>query len=356
MDQLDSSRTLTPERQRPKSLPSERQSTVVVLARSVMKFVFRAMKRPAKWLLPIVLPLTTFRLLRFLRKAQWRVEQLERNMQRITALMLYDRYRDMAPECHPKSVINRYELSVYSQNGEDGILLYIFSQVGTTNRCFVEFGVEDGRECNSANLAINFGWRGLLMEMDEFDTLSAREYYDAMLGARRDEVKIVQRTITPENINQTLLENQVVPEPDLFSIDIDSNDYWVWKAIDVVRPRVMVVEYNPVYGPERSLTIPYQPGLNRFTRHYSGFYFGASLTALTKLAHEKGYALVGCDSTGTNAFFVRKDVLAGTLQALTPQQAFYRSLHYYSDVHQDGRLNPPEQFTYIQHLDFVEIP
>ena len=315
------------------------------------------LKNLVKRLMLAILPYEWIRFIKFTRKSRWRLEQLERNMQRLSARMAFEQYGDTAPKQALRSIINQHEFGVYSQNGEDGILLYIYSQVGTTNRAFVEFGIQDGRECNSANLAINFGWHGLLMELTEHDVLSAREYYKAMLGERQADVKIRQQLVTAENINGILKEEQVVPEPDLFCIDIDSNDYWVWKAIDAVRPRVMIVEYNPVYGPTRSLTIPYQQGaFNRFDWHFSGFYFGASLTALTYLGEEKGYVLVGCDSTGTNAIFVRRDVIAGELKALTPQQAYYRSLHYYNDVHQDGIVDIPDQFPYIEHLKFVEIP
>jgi len=277
-------------------------------------------------------------------------------VQRLAALAAHEQYGSMAPEQACKSVINRHEFGVYSQNGEDGILLYIFSQIGTTNRSFVEFGIEDGRECNSANLSINFDWHGLLMEIDEKSVESARHYYDRVLGDRKRDVRILHTMVTAENINGILTENQIDPEPDLFCIDIDSNDYWIWNALEAVKPCVLVVEYNPVFGPNRSLTIPYQQGaFNRHDAHFSGFYFGASLTALTLLAHKKGYELVGCDLTGTNAFFVRRDVMAGDLKPLTPQQAFYPSIRYYSDVRQDGVVSPPEQFPYIQHLEFVEV-
>jgi len=304
-----------------------------------------------------ILPQKYIRLIKFMLKAQWRVEQLERNVQRITTTLAYAQYGDtLLQQRLAKSVINEHEYGVHSQNGEDGILLYIFSQVGTTNRFFVEFGIEDGRECNSANLCINFGWQGLYMELDPMYVESARNYYDMMLGDRREDVKILQTLITPENINTLLTQNQTPTEPDLFSIDIDSFDYWVWEALDVVKPRVMSVEYNAVYGPTRSLTIPRKQGMfDRHSYHYSGFYFGASLTALTRLANKKGYELVGCDSSGTNAFFVRKDVLKGDLKPVTPEQAYYPSMAYNSDVRQDGRVDIPEQFPYIEHLEFVNI-
>jgi hypothetical protein len=303
-----------------------------------------------------ILPSETRRLLIFLRRAQWRVEKLERNVQRLAAATANHQFGNLLSEKPHKSIINRHEFSVHSQNGEDGILLYIFSQLGIANRCFVEFGIGDGRECNSANLSFTFGWHGLLMDSDARNVESARHYFDVALGDRKQDVKILHKIVTAENINTILTDHQIDQELDLFCIDIDGNDYWIWEALEVVRPRVMVVEYNPAYGPERSLTIPYQKGaFNRYAHHYSGFYFGASLTALTKLAHQKDYQLVGCDSTGTNAFFVRQDILADELAALLPPQAYYPSVRYHASMYQDGIQNPPEPFVYIQSFDFVQI-
>jgi hypothetical protein len=303
-----------------------------------------------------ILPPQYIRIIKFLEKAQWRVEKLERNMQRLNAAAIYQAFGTAMQMRPARSVINRHEFSVYSQNGEDGILLYVFSQIGTTNRCFVEFGVADGRECNTANLLLNFGWQGLMMEAASFKYDLARSYFDILLGDEKDRLRILNTLVTAENINTLLSENHVPAEPDLLSIDIDSNDYWVWQAIEVVRPRVVIVEYNPVYGVGQSLTIPYQRGMfDRFDAHPNGLYFGASLAALTRLAHHKGYVLVGCDSTGTNAVFVRQDVLTGTLKPLTPQEAFYQSVEHYLDVDKGVFVSPQDSFAHITHLEFVEI-
>ena len=94
----------------------------------------------------------------------------------------------------------------------------------------------------------------------------------------------------------------------LLHIDLDGNDYWIWKQIDKFAPRILILEYNSVFGSENSWTVPYQADFYRFNAHYSGLYWGASLPALVELSSAKGYDLVGCNSAGNNAYFVRKDV------------------------------------------------
>jgi hypothetical protein len=213
-----------------------------------------------------------------------------------------------------------HEWQVFSQFGEDGLLLYIFSKIGTTDRRFVEFGIEDGRQCNTANLSINCGWSGLLMEGNPDDAAKAGDYYASRAEIKPGQVTVLQHFITAENIDELISSNGIIGEIDLLSVDIDGNDYWVWKAITCIQPRVLVVEFQGTLGTEKSLTIPYDP---KFARGKDEpFYYGASLRALTKLAKEKGYALVGTVSSGINAFFVRKDLCCDGLMEVTVEEAY----------------------------------
>ena len=258
-------------------------------------------------------------------------------------------YASLSEETDTKTTLRRSEFKVFSQNGEDGILLYIFSAIGTFNRSFVEFGFGDGKECNTANLSINYGWKGLLMDCGEENVAGARRYYDACVQPDPAKVRIVQCFISAENIEQVLSENGVEGEIDLLSIDIDGNDFWVWKAIRNVNPRVVVVEYNASFGPERSLTVKYDPEFDRHRKHASGLYHGASLAALTKLAHDKGYRLVGCDSQGVNAFYVRDEVAEGKIDSIPVQEA------YYPMALRLKIATLSEQFEQIKDLDFESV-
>jgi len=262
---------------------------------------------------------------------------------------LFASYEDLAADLPQAARLRNHEFKVYSQNGEDGLIAYLFSQIGVTNRRFVEFGVGDGRECNSANLAIHFGWSGVMLEARPSDVRKAARYYGRCRNADGNPtVTVSQCRVTVDNIDRAISGAGVTGEIDLLSIDIDGNDYWIWQAIEVVRPRVVIIEYNASFG-QRPITIPYDPGFGRFRKHRSGWYHGASLAALAKLGQRKGYDLVGTDHFGVNAFFIRQDVPKGDLDVVAPDDA-YRP--------QRKRLmvaTVEEQFAAIAHLPLVDV-
>ncbi len=244
-----------------------------------------------------------------------------------------------------KAILRRHEFKVYSQNGEDGVLLYIFSTIGIHSRTFVDFGAEDGRECNTANLSLNWGWSGLLIEASTKLFTQAKKYY-----SKYPRVTILNAYVTPQNINQLLRENKYSGEIDLLSIDIDSNDYWVWESIHDCNPRVVVVEYNANLGTDRSITVKYDTNFNRFEKHPTGYYFGASLLSLQKLAQKKGYILIGCDSKGCNAFFVRANLAKPHFVEIPAATAYYPLTEGWTK-----RPTPEEAFQIIKNLEYVEI-
>jgi hypothetical protein len=239
---------------------------------------------------------------------------------------------------------------IYSQNDEDGILIYIFSKIGTTNKRFVEFGIGNGIEYNTANLSINLGWSGLLMDGDADGVKLAQNYYKRRLGLDFARIQIAQHMLTAENINCVLLNHKVKDEIDLIIIDIDGIEYYVWEAVNVINPRVVVIEYNLYLGYKNALTVKYDPEFNRFKEHSSGMYFGASLPALVKLARSKGYVLVHVN--GINAFFVRKDIARDKLREISVSEASQLGIH---NISQLGIRNTPEAFERIQHLNFVYV-
>jgi hypothetical protein len=138
-------------------------------------------------------------------------------------------------------------------------------------------------------------------------------------------------------------------EVDLMSIDIDGVDYWVWSAIESVRPRVVIIEYNAYLPPEEFRVVEYRPSFRRYEVHPSGFYFGASLEALRALGESRGYCLVGCDSAGANAMFVDSNEAARVgLRALTVREAYYRLTSG-----RKRRPSPAEAFAQVATMPFV---
>lgn len=213
--------------------------------------------------------------------------------------------------------IHANEFRAYSQFGEDGILQWLLRRTPGGPRTFVEFGVQNYVESNTRNLLINDHWAGLVIDGSRENIEYIRS--DPVYG--RYGLRAECAFITRDNINALIAASGLSGDIGLLSIDIDGNDYWVWKAIDVVSPRILVCEYNSIFGPHRRVTVPYDAAFVRERAHYSHLYFGASLAALASLATERGYSLVGCTSSGNNAFFVRKDIV-GTLPVLTPAAAY----------------------------------
>lgn len=282
------------------------------------------MSRIPKFFFNTFFPASWRRTIFLLARLSSRLDSFDRKLRNVSQATLSREFPTVIAPDSFKDEINWHGFKIFSQNNEDGILLHIFSEIGVTNYRFVEFGVQEGWQCNTANLSLNFGWSGLLMDANADDVEAAKRFYRDTLGPKTDRVRIIQCFVTAENINEMLATSGASGEIDLLSIDIDGNDYWVWKAITVVEPRVVVVvEYNALFGNTRSVTIPYRPQFEA-----QGLYFGASLAALTKLAQSKGYVLVGCDSNGVNAFFVRRDAMKDGLREVPIGDAFYLNARY----------------------------
>lgn len=215
--------------------------------------------------------------------------------------------------------LQSYEFQVFSQWGEDGIIQFLISNIEIEKQLFVEFGVEDYRQANTRFLLINKNWSGLVIDGSEENISQIKSdpiYWNYNL-------KAICSFITRENINSLLQDNGLSGEIGVLSIDIDGNDYWIWDAVSVVQPIIVVVEYNYRFGCDASVTIPYDSDFQRSKTHFSMIYFGASLRALCKLGNHKGYAFIGCCSNGVNAFFVRRDRLPPYIKEANPKDAFF---------------------------------
>jgi hypothetical protein len=231
----------------------------------------------------------------------------------------------------------RHGYKVYSQNDEDGILAEIFRRIGTASRTFVEFGVETGVECNTVKLLVE-GWRGLWIEANAQSATAIRQNFAPFIADRT--LALQESLVTAENINGLIGQGGLSGEIDLLAIDIDCNDYWVWKAIDVVDPRVVVIEYNATLRPPMSLVVPY-----RADGQWDGSnYYGASLEALVRLAGTKNYRLVGCSIAGVNAFFVRADLCGDRFLAPATAQEHYEPPRHYFHMLPSGHRSHPGPF------------
>jgi len=233
------------------------------------------------------------------------LEQIDHKLNLVNMLQVEDYLQTHLynnPRYQQADKLNRFEFQAFSQVGDDGIIEEIFKRIGTTNQYFVEFGVENGSETNSTYLLYK-GWKGLWMDGSEANIATIQASCSKAIA--RGDLKAMQAFITAENI-EYLFEKAGIPvEPDLLSIDIDRNDFYVWKAIQKYRPRVVIVEYNAVYRPGCEFVVDYDAS----AMWDGSSNTGASLESFCKLGEEKGYKLVGCCFAGVNAYFVREDIM-----------------------------------------------
>ncbi len=204
-----------------------------------------------------------------------------------------ERYKDSR-----SLILGGYKM--YSQNDEDGIIKEIFKRIGTTNKIFVEFGVGDGLENNTLALLYE-DWKGLWIDASETAVNMIKDNLENTI--KSGSLKVIHSLVTRDNINKLIEDNINFEEIDLISIDIDGNDFQVFSSIKCVNPRVIVIEYNSKFPPHVSYCMAYDE-----SHVYSqDDCFGASLKFLVE--NIQGYSLVGCNITGVNAFFVRKDLI-----------------------------------------------
>lgn len=251
---------------------------------------------------------------RIINQIAWQLQELLINSEKKTSgeqtaqLILKNQYTSLSK---PDILKYRFEdvgFRKYSQNSEDGILLFLFSVLGTTNKTVVEICASDGIQCNAANLIINHGWHGLLFDGDAAAVEKGKKYYQSHPDTFTLPPIFEHARITRDNINQLISAHHIGGEIDLLSIDMDGVDYWIWDAISCINPRVVVAEVQCIWGTETSVTVPYDEHFK--TKFINGFgvYSGASVNAFVKLANKKNYRLVGFEKYGFNAFFVRNDV------------------------------------------------
>lgn len=245
--------------------------------------------------------------------------------------------------------IEKSEFRVFSQWGEDGIIQYLINNIPIDRKIFVEFGVENYKESNTRFLALNNFWSGLVIDGSECNINFIKKdtiYWSCNLKAEHS-------FITCENINELISNNGIKGDIGILSVDIDGNDYWVWKAINCITPRIVITEYNSMFGHEAKITTPYDPLFVRTRAHFSKVYYGASIAALNDLAVEKGYSLVAGNAAGNNAFFVRNDLLSG-LKVLTPSEA-YRQACFREYTDEAGNLTYDDFETRLEKIKHLQV-
>ena len=236
------------------------------------------------------------------------------------------------------------EFRVSSQWGEDGIIQKLIRHIDIKKEIFIEFGVERYTESNTRFLLTNNNWSGLVIDgnQNNIDYIKKDQIY------WQHNLKAECSFITKENINQIFDKNGIQGDIGILSIDIDGDDYWVWEAITTVNPAIVIVEYNAKLGADLAVTVPYESDFIRLKKHYSMIYYGASLKALHILGNKKGYTLVGCNSTGANAFFVRQDLMVDEIKEVTVEEGYVcNSFRESRDI--NGNL------TYLSHEEELKL-
>ncbi len=211
---------------------------------------------------------------------------------------------------------------VHSQFEEDGMLLDIFSIIGSRTRKCVEIGTSDGTECNTSNLILYHGWKGLLIDGSEEMMKRGRVFFASHPNAVLNEPVLVNSWITKDNINDTIRNNGFEGEIDLLSIDIDGVDYYILDAINCVDPRVVICEINSAIPLGKSLTIPYSDNFYCWDKPYPENAFRSlSLTAANKLMKSKGYRMVGVHRLGFNIIFIKNGIAEDIFPEISPETA-----------------------------------
>lgn len=248
--------------------------------------------------------------------------------------------------------LSEIEFRVFSQWGEDGILDWLIERLPGIPETFLEFGVEDYRESNTRFLLWARNWRGVVIDGSR-ENIASIQSQDV---AWRFDLKPVHSFVTTGNINQNIMNGGLQGEIGILSVDIDGNDYWVWNAISVIDPVIVVCEFNAVFGDTFPVTVPYDASFQRSQEHFSNLYFGASIAALVGLAERKGYKFVGTNSNGVNAFFVRADRAAEVITCLRETKTFGSRFSESRDA--SGGLNflrGLARYEEIRHLPVVDL-
>jgi hypothetical protein len=224
---------------------------------------------------------------------------------KIAQLNLYHHYKELAVKGEYLPSLKEVGFRCFSQFEEDGLLLYIFALLGTKMKTFIDIGSDDGINSNCTNLVLNCGWTGLFIDGNHTSIAQGKKFYEKHPDSWAYPPKFLNAFINAENINELISSQGFTGEVDFLSIDIDGNDYWVWKALNCISPRVVMIETHIEFG-YKSIVVPYDPSW-KYPNSIHPNYLGASVPAMIKLFKEKGYRLIGSNNYGFNLIFLRED-------------------------------------------------
>lgn len=217
--------------------------------------------------------------------------------------------------------LSDYEFKVFSQWGEDGIIQHLIHNVQIKNKTFIELGVEDFFESNCRFLLQKDHWSGFVIDGSSRNINRLKRsyfYWKYPLNA-------ICSFITQENIEELLSSSGFDRDIGILSVDIDGVDYYVLQKLSSWKPSILIAEYNALLGMNRAVSVPYSPSFVRSKMHYSNLYYGASLQAFVHIANNMHMALVGVNSAGSNAFFVRRELLNESLREVSVGECFGKS-------------------------------
>ena len=219
--------------------------------------------------------------------------------------------------------LNKNSFTVYSQSDEDGIIDQIFDKISIKNRFFLELGVENGLETNTTFL-LSQNWKGIWFEGNlKYKDFISKTFKQSISS---NHLKVVFTYLNNKNIKKILIDNCDIEVPDLLSIDIGLSTFSVLRSIDFIKPRVIVVEYNPIFGPSKNIVVKEEENENNNWWSHE-FMYGASLKAYELLL--KNYSLVACSSSGANAFFVHNEEDLSKFQGPFTSENYYENEKYY---------------------------
>ena len=247
--------------------------------------------------------------------------------------------------------MSTWEYSVFSQNGEDGILEFLAGKILNPNKFFVEIGASNGLENNSAYFAICKKWCGICIEGNKLASEICKAYL-AKVGAGYPWVKSMNVFVDSKNIN--ILKNEMLTlTPDVFILDIDGNDYYVLKSIlnEGILPKILVVEYNSTFGLKEAITIPYREDF--YVDDIYHLYYGVSIQGWRNMLEEKGYTFLGVESRGVNAFFVRKEEFSTEFI----EKVLLNRVDFKDNLYDTMRMNMGQEDRYklIKDMEFYHI-